>query len=71
MSVSIWILLGILGFFAVSLVVGLSVAAILASIGRDFSRLIEFEPLDPTAPDPHEDAAASAPAELVGHRSSG
>jgi hypothetical protein len=56
MSVWLWILLGIIGFFAVSLLVGLLVAAILANIGREFSALIEFEPLM-SAPRP--DAAES------------
>jgi hypothetical protein len=56
MSVWLWILLGIIGFFAVSLLVGLLVAAILANIGREFSALIEFEPLT-SAPLP--DAAES------------
>ena len=45
MSIWLWILLGIIGFFAVSLLVGLLVAAILANIGREFSALLEFEPL--------------------------
>jgi hypothetical protein len=39
-------LLAITGFFALSLVVGLLVAAILANIGRAFSGLIELEPLE-------------------------
>jgi hypothetical protein len=56
MSVWLWILLGIIGFFAVSLLVGVLVAAILANIGREFSALIEFEPLT-SAPLP--DAAES------------
>ena len=45
MSVWVWVSLAIAGFFAVSLLVGLAVAAVLANIGREFSRLIEFEPL--------------------------
>jgi len=42
----LWILFGIIGFFTVSLLVGLLVAAILANIGREFSGLLEFEPLN-------------------------
>ena len=45
MSVWVWVSLAIAGFFAVSLLVGLAVAAVLANIGREFSRLIEFEAL--------------------------
>jgi hypothetical protein len=41
----LWVLFGIIGFLAVSLLVGLLVAAILANIGREFSALLEFEPL--------------------------
>jgi hypothetical protein len=44
MSVWFWILAGMGGLLAVSLVVGVSVAAILANIWREFSRLVEFEP---------------------------
>ena len=58
MSLWLWILFGIIGFFAVSLLVGLLVAAILANIGREFSALIEFEALT-SAPLP--DAAESRP----------
>jgi nitrogen fixation protein FixH len=46
MSVWLWMLLAITAFFAVSLVVGLLMAAILANIGRAFSGLIELEPLE-------------------------
>lgn len=46
MSVWPWILLGIIGFLAVSLLVGLFVAAILANIGREVSALMELEPPD-------------------------
>jgi hypothetical protein len=56
MSVWLWILLGIIGFFAVSLFVGLLVAAILANIGREFSQLIEFEALESS---PVKDSAES------------
>ena len=45
MAVWLWIAIGITGFFAASLVVGLLVAAILAKIGEEFVQLIEFEPL--------------------------
>jgi hypothetical protein len=58
LSVWLWILFGIIGFFAVSLLVGLLVAAILANIGREFSALIEFEP-STSAPLP--DATESMP----------
>lgn len=58
MSVWLWILFGIIGFFAASLLVGLLVAAILANIAREFSALIEFEP-STSAPLP--DAAESMP----------
>ena len=40
MSVWLWVMLAIIGFFAVSLLVGLVVAAILANLGREFSALI-------------------------------
>jgi hypothetical protein len=58
LSVWLWILFGIIGFLAVSLLVGLLVAAILANIGREFSALIEFEP---STPAPLPDAAESMP----------
>lgn len=44
MSVWLWILVGIAGLFAASLLVGLFVAAILAKLGQEFSVLIEFDP---------------------------
>ena len=43
MTVSGWIVVGICGFFVVSLLVGLAVAAILNSGGRQLSDLIELE----------------------------
>ena len=43
MSVWVWILVGIGVLFAVSLLVSVAVAAILESIGRDFSKLVELE----------------------------
>jgi len=46
MSVWLWILVGVAGFFAASLLVGLFVAAILAKLGQEFSGLIEFDPLE-------------------------
>lgn len=71
MSLWFWVLLGILGFFAVSLLVGLLVAAILANIGREFGELIEFEPLESSPPtDPSESTPETAHERLVGGRSS-
>lgn len=71
MSVWLWILLGIIAFFAGSLLVGLLIAAILANIGREFSGLIEFEPVEPS-PLTHKAESKSEIAEerLVGGRSS-
>jgi hypothetical protein len=46
MSVWLWIFVGVAGFFAASLLVGLFVAAILAKLGQEFSGLIEFDPLE-------------------------
>jgi hypothetical protein len=43
MTVWAWILVGIGGFFVVSLLVGLALAAILNSSARQFSELIELE----------------------------
>jgi hypothetical protein len=72
MSLWFWVLLGILGFFAVSLLVGLLVAAILANIGREFGQLIEFEPLESwPATDLSESTPETAQERLVGGRSSG
>jgi hypothetical protein len=72
MSVWLWILLGIMGFFAVSLLAGLLVAAILANIGRESSRLMEFEPLE-SSPliDTAESTSDPRQERLVGSRSSG
>jgi hypothetical protein len=39
-----WVLVGVGGLFAASLAVGIAVAAILANIGREYSRLAESEP---------------------------
>lgn len=44
MSVWVWILIGTVGILAVSLVTSLAVASILATIGRQASELIEFDP---------------------------
>jgi hypothetical protein len=72
MSVWLWILLGIIGFFAISLFVGLLVAAILANIGREFSQLIEFEPLESSpVRDPAEPTSKTARQRLVDGRSTG
>lgn len=46
MSVWLWIFVGVAGFFAASLLVGLFLAAILAKLGQEFSGLIEFDPLE-------------------------
>jgi hypothetical protein len=72
MSVWVWVSLAIAGFFAVSLLVGLAVAAVLANIGREFSRLIEFEPLG-AAPRMHATESGSKTAEqpLAGRGASG
>ena len=43
MTVWSWIVVGVGGFFVVSLLVGLAVATILNNSGRQFSELIEFE----------------------------
>lgn len=72
MSVWLWMLLGITGFFAISLVVGLLVAAILANIGRAFSGLIEFEPLESSPfTDQADSTSETAQERLVGSRSGG
>jgi hypothetical protein len=72
MSLWLWVLLGILGFFAVSFLVGLAVAAILASIGREFSGLIEFESLESSPlTHPADSATETSQQHLVGGRSSG
>ena len=41
MSVWLWIFVGVAGFFAASLLVGLFLAAILAKLGQEFSGLID------------------------------
>jgi hypothetical protein len=72
MSIWVWILLGIVGFFAVSLLVGLAVAAILANIGREFSELMEFEPLESSpAKDPAELTPKTARRRFVDGQSGG
>jgi len=72
MSLWFWVVLGILGFFAVSLLVALLVAAILANIGREFGELIEFEPWESSpATDPSESTPETARERLVGGRSGG
>jgi hypothetical protein len=72
MSVWLWIMLGIIGFFAVSLLVGLLMAAILANIGREFSALIEFEPLkSPSLPDAAESTSETVQKRPVRTRSRG
>jgi hypothetical protein len=71
MSVWLLILLGIIGLFAVSALVGLLLAAILANIGRAFSELtaepFESSPLR----DPAESRSETADRRLVGGRSAG
>ena len=72
MSVWLWTVLGIIGFFAVSLLVALFVAAILANIGREFSQLIEFEPLGSSpVRDQAESTSKTARQRLVDDRSGG
>lgn len=72
MSVWLWILLGIVGLFALSLIVGLLVAAILANIGREFSQLIEFEPLaSPPAREPAESTSKTTRERFVEGQSRG
>jgi hypothetical protein len=43
MSVWIWVLIGAASLFALSLLVGLAIAAILGSISREVSELIDHE----------------------------
>jgi hypothetical protein len=57
MSIWIWLLIGTGGAFAVSLVVSLAVAAILARIGREVSELIEFESWPSSSPTPSNEPA--------------
>jgi hypothetical protein len=58
MSVWLWILLGMVGFFAASVLVGLFLAAILAKIGREACALVEFEPLNGLLPGVPESSEA-------------
>jgi hypothetical protein len=72
MSVWLWILVGISGFLAASLLVGLFVAAILAKLGQEFSGLIEFDPLEsPPLTDLPGSTGAVAEERLVAGRSAG
>ena len=72
MSVWLWVLLGIIAFFAVSFLVGLFLAAILANIGRAFSELVEFEPVESSPlTDPAESTSETAEQHLVGGRATG
>ena len=43
MTVWLWVVVGVTAFGALSIVVGLAIAAILAQIGRDVSELLEAE----------------------------
>jgi hypothetical protein len=71
MSVWLLILLAIIGLFALSGLVGLLLAAILANMGRAFSELaaepFESSPLG----DPPESRSETAERDLVGGRSTG
>ena len=70
MSVWLWILVGVTGFFAASLLVGLFVAAILAKLGQEFSGLIEFDPLESSPlTDPPGSTGSVAEERLVASRS--
>jgi hypothetical protein len=71
MSVWLWILVGISGFLAASLLVGLFVAAILAKLGQEFSGLIEFDPLESPLTDLPGSRATVAEERLVAGRSAG
>jgi hypothetical protein len=66
MSVWLWILVGIAGFFAASLLIGLFVAAILAKLGQEFSGLIELDPLESSTTDPPGSTATVPEEHLVG-----
>ncbi|MGH3143920.1 MAG: hypothetical protein ACRDO9_12455 [Gaiellales bacterium] len=71
MSVWLWILLGITGLFAVSVLLGLFVAAILDNIGRAFSEL-ELEPFESSPlTESGESRSETAERRLVGGRTSG
>lgn len=72
MSVWLWILLGIVGVLALSLLAGLLVAAILANIGRESAELIEFELLRSSPPTDSIDWTPAAVLERrLGGRSGG
>ena len=72
MSVWLWILVGIAGFFAASLLVGLFVAAILAKLGQELSSLIEFDPVEsPPLTDLPGSRGTVAEERLVAGRSAG
>jgi hypothetical protein len=72
MSVWLWIVVGIAGFFAASLLVGLFVAAILAKLGQEVSSLIEFDPLvSPPLTDLPGSTGTVAEERLVAGRSAG
>jgi hypothetical protein len=43
MSVWVWLLIGVASFFALSLLIGLAIATILGSIGREVSELVDHE----------------------------
>lgn len=71
MSIWLWILLGIVAFFVVSLLVGLAIAAILSRIGREFSRLMEVEPLESPLGHSPESPSETPQRHLASRRSSG
>ena len=69
MSVWAWILIGTVGALAVSLLTSLAVAAILATIGREASELIEFEArVPPPLTSANERAASGAEQQVTGHQ---
>jgi hypothetical protein len=43
MSVWLWVVVGIAGFFAVSIVIGLALAAVLGQISRGLSEALDLE----------------------------
>jgi hypothetical protein len=72
MSIWLWIIVGVAGFFAASLLVGLFVAAILAKLGQELSELIEFDPLEsPPLTDLPGSTGTVAEERLVAGRSAG
>ena len=72
MSVWAWILIGTVGVLAVALVTSLAVAAMLATIGREASELIEFEShASPPLTRAIEPAADDAEQRVTGHRARG